>query len=53
LGSFTRGFGAVAGLYLILALVFFFIKDKVIEPRLINLFIRKYFNKVADQDDDE
>ena len=53
LGSYTRGFGCVAGMYIILAIIFFLIKDKFLEPRLINLFIRKYFDKVADKDDDD
>ncbi len=53
LGSFTRGFGCVAGIYLIMAIVFYLIKDKFMEPGLVNLFIRKYFDKVADKDDDD
>ncbi|MES2651059.1 MAG: phage holin family protein [Bacteroidota bacterium] len=53
LGSYTRGFGCVAGIYLILAIILYLIKDKFMEPRLVNLFIRKYFDKVADKDDDD
>lgn len=52
-GSYTQGFGCVAGIYLLLALIFLFTKDKFIEPRLVNLFIRKYFEKVADNDDED
>lgn len=52
LGNYTRGFGCVAGIYVILAIILFLIKDKFIEPGLINLFIRKYFDKVADKDDE-
>ncbi len=53
MGSHTRGFGCVAGIYLILAIILFLIKDKFMEPGLVNLFIRKYFDKVADKDDDD
>lgn len=55
LGSFTKGFGAVAGIYLLLAIIVFLTKDKHIEKVLINFFIKRYFEKVADkeQDDDE
>lgn len=53
LGSYTRGFGCVAGIYVMLAIILFLIKDKFIEPSLVNLFIRKYFDKVADKDDDD
>lgn len=52
LGNYTRGFGCVAGIYVILAIILFLIKDKFIEPGLINLFISKYFDKVADKDDE-
>jgi len=53
LGSYTRGFGCVAGIYLILSIVLYLIKDKFIEPSLVNLFIRKYFDKLADKDDED
>jgi len=53
LGSHTRGFGAVAGIYLLFAILLYLIKDKFIEPGLINLFIKKYFSKVADKNDDD
>ncbi|MES2417730.1 MAG: phage holin family protein [Bacteroidota bacterium] len=53
LGSFTRGFGCVAAIYLAMAIIFYFAKDKFIERRLVNLFIRKYFDKVADKDDND
>ncbi|RZK49015.1 MAG: phage holin family protein [Pedobacter sp.] len=51
-GSYTQGFGCVAGIYLILAIVVFYTKDRYIEPKLINLFIKKYFDKVEDKDDE-
>jgi hypothetical protein len=53
LGSHTRGFGCVAIIYLVMAIIFYFAKDKFMERRLVNLFIRKYFDKVADKDDDD
>jgi hypothetical protein len=53
LGSHTRGFGCVAVIYLIMAIIFYLIKDKFLEPGLVNMFIRKYFDKVADKDDDD
>ena len=52
-GNYTRGFGCVAAIYVILALLLYFIKDKFVEPRLVNLFIGKYFDKVEDKDDEE
>ncbi|MEJ5993733.1 phage holin family protein [Pedobacter sp. Du54] len=53
LGNYTRGFGCVAGIYIVLAVIVYLTKDKFMEPGLINLFIRKYFDKVADKDDDD
>jgi hypothetical protein len=51
--SFTAGFGCVALIYLIIALVVYFTKDKYIEKAIINMAIRKYFTKLADKDDEE
>ena len=51
--SYTAGFGCVAGIYLLLSIIVFLTKDKYIEKFLINLFIRKYFEKVADKEDDD
>jgi hypothetical protein len=53
LGTFTRGFGAVSLIYLIIALVVYFTKDKYIEKAIINMAIRKYFTKLADKEDEE
>jgi len=53
LGSYARGFGCVAGIYLLLSVIVYLTKDKYIERLLVNLFIRKYFDKVADKDDDD
>lgn len=52
MGSYTRGFGCVAGIYILLAFIVYLTKDRFMEPGLVNLFIRKYFDKVADKDDD-
>lgn len=52
-GSYAAGFGCVAGIYLFLSIIVYLTKDKYIEKHLINMFIKKYFDKVADKDDDE
>lgn len=51
--SFTKGFGAVAGIYLLFTLIVLLTKDKYIEKLLVNLFIKKYFDKVADKEDEK
>lgn len=53
LGSYTRGFGCVAILYILVALIVYYTKDKYIEKAIINFTIRNYFNKLADKDEDE
>jgi len=53
LGSYTKGFGCVAVIYLFLSIIVLLTKDKYIEKVLVNLFIRKYFDKVADKDEDD
>ena len=53
LGSFSGGFGCVAGFYLLLSIIVYLTKDKYIEKVLINIFIKKYFNKVAEKDDSD
>lgn len=40
--SYCAGFGAVAGLYLLIAVIIILTKDKLQKP-LVNLFIRKLF----------
>ena len=47
--SFTAGFGCVAALYLLLSVIVYLTKDNFIERLLVNLFIRKYFEKLADK----
>jgi hypothetical protein len=51
LGSYAAGFGCVAGIYLLLSIIVYLTKNKYIEKHLINLFIRKYFDKVADKEE--
>jgi len=51
--SFVAGFGCVAGIYLFLSIIVFLTKDKFIEKILVNMFIRKYFSKIADKNDEE
>ncbi|WP_432712271.1 phage holin family protein [Pedobacter sp.] len=53
LGTATRGFGCVALLYLLIAIVVFLTKDKYIEKAITNMAIKKYFNKLADKEDEQ
>lgn len=53
LGSYTKGFGCVSVLYILLALIVYYTKDKYIEKAIINFTIRNYFNKLADKDEEE
>ncbi|PYF75724.1 phage holin family protein [Pedobacter nutrimenti] len=53
LGSYTRGFGCVSLIYILLAVIVYFTKDKYIEKAIINFSIRKYFNKIADKEDEQ
>lgn len=50
-GSYASGFGCVAGIYLLLSIIVYLTKDKFIEKFLVNMFIRKYFDKVADKEE--
>ncbi|GAB1464097.1 phage holin family protein [Pedobacter sp.] len=51
-GSYVAGFGCVAGLYLLISIIVFLTKDNIIEKILVNMFIKNYFNKIADKDDE-
>ncbi|MHA4893851.1 phage holin family protein [Pedobacter sp. PWIIR3] len=53
LGSYTQGFGCVAIIYILLALIVYYTKDKYIEKAIINFTIRNYFNKLADKDEEQ
>jgi len=53
LHSYTKGFGCVALIYVFLALLVYFTKEKYIEKAIINFTIRNYFNKLADKDEEE
>ena len=52
LGSYTRGFGCVSLIYIALAIIVYLTKDKFIEKAIINFAIRKYFNKLADKEEE-
>lgn len=51
--SYVAGFGCVAGIYLLLSIIVFLTKDKYIDKILVDMIIKKYFNKIADKDEDE
>jgi len=53
LGSYTRGFGCVSLIYIFLALIVYYTKEKYIEKAIINFTIRNYFNKLADKDEED
>jgi len=44
-GSYSAGFGMVALIYLALALVMYFIKDKLVENYLHDFMVKRIFNK--------
>ena len=52
-GSYTTGFGSVAVLYLFLSIIVLLIKDRVLEKLIVNMFIKKYFDKIVDKDGGE
>jgi len=41
--SYWAGFGCMAGIYLIIAIIIILVKGKIQQP-LINLFVKKFFN---------
>jgi ABC-type sugar transport system permease subunit len=53
LNSNTAGFGIVALLYLLLAIIVYLTKDKYIEKAIVNFTIKKYFKKIAEDEEDE
>lgn len=53
LGSYARGFGCVAVIYVLLALIVYYTKEKYIEKAIINFTIRNYFNKLADKEEED
>ena len=53
LGSYAGGFGCVSLFYILLAVIVYLTKDKYIEKAIINVAIRKYFDKLADKEEDE
>ena len=44
-GSYALGFGIVALIYLTLALVMYFIKDRLVEKYLHDFLVKRIFNK--------
>jgi len=53
LNSATAGFGVVALIYLLIAVVVFLAKDKFIEKAIVNFTIRKYFNKLEEEEEED
>ncbi len=51
--SNTAGFGIVSLLYLFLAIVVYLTKNKYIEKAIVNFTIKKYFKKIAEDEEDE
>jgi hypothetical protein len=51
--SFTAGFGAVCLILILIAVVVNLTKEKFIEKAIINIAIRKYFNKISDKHDEK
>ena len=52
-GSHVAGFGCVAVIYLLFSIIVLLTKDKFIEKFLVNAFIKKYFEKIADKDEEK
>lgn len=44
-GSYAMGFGIVALIYLVLALLMYFLKDKLVEKYLHDFMVKRIFNK--------
>ncbi|MCX2431834.1 MULTISPECIES: phage holin family protein [unclassified Pedobacter] len=53
LNSYAGGFGCVSLIYILLAVVVYLTKDKYIEKAIINIAISKYFNKLADKEEED
>jgi uncharacterized membrane protein len=51
--SFTAGFGSVCLILILIAVIVNLTKEKYIEKAIINIAIRKYFDKIADKDDEK
>ena len=51
LHNYAAGFGCVSLLYILIAVIVYFTKDKYIEKAIINIAIRKYFDKLADKEE--
>lgn len=49
-GSYTAGFGAVAIIYVLLAIGVFITKDTFLERGITNFAIRRYFNKLEEEE---
>jgi len=53
LGSYARGFGCVAIIYVLLALLVYYTREKFVEKAIMNFTIKNYFNKLAGKEEEE
>ena len=50
--SYTAGFGAVALLYILLAIIVYLTKDNFIEKFIVNAMIKRHFRKFEEDEED-
>lgn len=53
LGSYVKGFGVMSLIYILIAFIIYLVKDKYLEKKLINVFVKRFFSKMADTDVEE
>lgn len=51
-GGYTAGFGAVAILYILLAVIVFVTKDTFLEKAITNFAIKRYFSKLEEEEEE-
>lgn len=51
-GSYTAGFGAVAIIYILLAVIVFITKDTFLERAITNFAIGRYFSKLEEEQEE-
>ncbi|MET4082371.1 hypothetical protein ABIB40_002329 [Pedobacter sp. UYP30] len=53
LGSYAGGFGCVALIYILLAIVVYITKDTFLERAITDFAIKRYFNKLQEEEEEE